>query len=229
MGFHLSNALKYIARANYKGNREEDLRKAIWYIEREIGRKNYEDEADEFSNILLPIEDFDFKFTPCVRGIFVDEIKKMEEYDDEDYSQLYNANISEFTKTDGLPAVPRIQRTLRNAINKTVDRVKSMMSAYIRDFHLLFKRDESRLYRSGIIFGTDTSAEGRCIIREFINALGNGARADDSKIIFMQFWSKRNGVNFLPSDKNYDLYQLARKVTEEQALPHFHFVDIPKK
>lgn len=37
LGFHLSNALKYIARANYKGNREQDLRKAIWYIQREIG------------------------------------------------------------------------------------------------------------------------------------------------------------------------------------------------
>jgi hypothetical protein len=39
LGFHLSNALKYIARANYKGEREQDLRKAIWYIERELGRK----------------------------------------------------------------------------------------------------------------------------------------------------------------------------------------------
>lgn len=37
LGFHLSNAIKYIARANYKGNKEEDLKKALWYIQREIG------------------------------------------------------------------------------------------------------------------------------------------------------------------------------------------------
>lgn len=34
LGFHLGNAVKYIARAKHKGNQEEDLRKAIWYINR---------------------------------------------------------------------------------------------------------------------------------------------------------------------------------------------------
>lgn len=38
LGFHLGNAIKYIARANHKGSRKQDLRKAIWYIEREIER-----------------------------------------------------------------------------------------------------------------------------------------------------------------------------------------------
>ena len=36
MNFHLGNALKYLARANYKGNKRVDLKKAIWYIEREL-------------------------------------------------------------------------------------------------------------------------------------------------------------------------------------------------
>lgn len=35
--FNLGNAIKYIARAPWKGKREEDLRKAIWYIERALG------------------------------------------------------------------------------------------------------------------------------------------------------------------------------------------------
>ena len=38
VGFHLGNALKYILRAGKKGDREEDLKKAIWYIEREISK-----------------------------------------------------------------------------------------------------------------------------------------------------------------------------------------------
>lgn len=38
LGFHLGNAVKYIARANHKGSRLEDLRKARWYLDREIER-----------------------------------------------------------------------------------------------------------------------------------------------------------------------------------------------
>jgi hypothetical protein len=36
LGFHLGNAIKYIARAGRKGDRLEDLKKAAWYLNREI-------------------------------------------------------------------------------------------------------------------------------------------------------------------------------------------------
>lgn len=38
LGFHLGNAVKYIARAEHKGSRLEDLKKARWYLDREIAR-----------------------------------------------------------------------------------------------------------------------------------------------------------------------------------------------
>lgn len=38
LGFHLGNAVKYLARAGRKGDRLEDLRKARWYLDREIAR-----------------------------------------------------------------------------------------------------------------------------------------------------------------------------------------------
>lgn len=40
MGFNLGNAMKYIWRADLKENTEEDLRKARWYIERELQRRS---------------------------------------------------------------------------------------------------------------------------------------------------------------------------------------------
>jgi Protein of unknwon function (DUF3310) len=40
MGFCLGNAVKYIWRADLKGNSIEDLKKAVWYIEREIERRS---------------------------------------------------------------------------------------------------------------------------------------------------------------------------------------------
>jgi len=39
MGFNLGNALKYIWRADLKADPIEDLRKARWYIEREIQKR----------------------------------------------------------------------------------------------------------------------------------------------------------------------------------------------
>jgi len=38
LGYHLGNAVKYIARAGRKGCAVEDLRKARWYIDRAIAR-----------------------------------------------------------------------------------------------------------------------------------------------------------------------------------------------
>lgn len=38
MNFNQGNAVKYITRCEYKGNKIEDLKKAIWYIQREIER-----------------------------------------------------------------------------------------------------------------------------------------------------------------------------------------------
>jgi Ribonuclease G/E len=40
MGFNLGNAVKYIWRADLKGKQVEDLKKAVWYINREIERIN---------------------------------------------------------------------------------------------------------------------------------------------------------------------------------------------
>jgi hypothetical protein len=39
MGFNLGNALKYIWRADLKGSAVDDLRKAVWYIQREITKR----------------------------------------------------------------------------------------------------------------------------------------------------------------------------------------------
>lgn len=40
LGFHLGNAVKYIARAGHKGSELEDLEKARWYIDRAIEQLN---------------------------------------------------------------------------------------------------------------------------------------------------------------------------------------------
>ena len=38
LGFSLGNAVKYILRADKKGNKKQDLEKAIWYLQRELSK-----------------------------------------------------------------------------------------------------------------------------------------------------------------------------------------------
>lgn len=42
LGFNLGNVIKYVARADHKGNPTEDLRKALWYLSREIKKRRKE-------------------------------------------------------------------------------------------------------------------------------------------------------------------------------------------
>jgi hypothetical protein len=46
-GFNLGNALKYLWRAGKKGSAKEDLRKAIWYIQRQIDRLDASEKVEE--------------------------------------------------------------------------------------------------------------------------------------------------------------------------------------
>lgn len=45
LNFRLANCVKYIARADHKGQRLRDLKKGLWYLEREI-RMSESEEAD---------------------------------------------------------------------------------------------------------------------------------------------------------------------------------------
>ena len=40
LGFNLGNAVKYIGRCEHKGTKEQDIKKAIWYLERELKKIN---------------------------------------------------------------------------------------------------------------------------------------------------------------------------------------------
>jgi hypothetical protein len=42
LGFHLGCVVKYVCRAGRKGNKVEDLKKARWFLDREIARLEQE-------------------------------------------------------------------------------------------------------------------------------------------------------------------------------------------
>lgn len=167
---------------------------------------------------------FDFYLAPYVRSSFIEEVKNIEQLMGEDYSCLYNADIEDYTKKD-LNGLQGIERAKQHAINKTVGRVHQAMEAFIHNMNTIHSRGGNQVVFSSINYGTDTSAEGRCVIRELLNStyegVGNGATA----IFPIQIWKKKRGVSYLPEDINYDLYCLACKVTARRFFPNFLNLD----
>ncbi len=167
---------------------------------------------------------FDFYLAPFVRSSFIEELKNLEQVTGQNLSHLYDAPIDDYIKKplDGLEGE---QRLLQHAINRTAARVHQAMEAFIHNMNTIHSRGGNQVVFSSINYGTDTSAEGRCIIRELLNStyegVGNGATA----IFPIQIWKKKRGVSYLPEDKNYDLYQLACKVTARRFFPNFVNLD----
>ena len=167
---------------------------------------------------------FDFYLAPYVRSSFKEEVKNTEALFGQDFSDLYDVELDDFIKKplDGLEGK---ERALQHAINKTVNRVHQAMEAFIHNMNTIHSRGGNQVVFSSVNYGTDTSAEGRCIIREILNStyegVGNGATA----IFPIQIWKKKRGVNYLPEDRNYDLYKLACKVTARRFFPNFLNLD----
>ncbi|MCC8176473.1 MAG: anaerobic ribonucleoside triphosphate reductase [Bacteroidales bacterium] len=167
---------------------------------------------------------FDFYLAPFVRSSYIEEVKTLEQLTGEDLSALYNAEIDDFIKRD-LDGLTGVERYKQHAINKTAGRVHQAMEAFIHNMNTIHSRGGNQVVFSSINYGTDTSAEGRCIIRELLEStyegVGNGATA----IFPIQIWKKKKGVSYLPGDRNYDLYQLACKVTARRFFPNFVNLD----
>lgn len=167
---------------------------------------------------------FDFYLAPYVRSSYIEEVKNLEALSGEDYSDLYDCEISEYDKKplDGLKGK---ERAKQHAINRTAARVHQAMEAFIHNMNTIHSRGGNQVVFSSINYGTDTSSEGRCIIRELLKStyegVGNGATA----IFPIQIWKKKKGVNFNPEDKNYDLYKFAAKVTAKRFFPNFVNLD----
>ena len=167
---------------------------------------------------------FDFYLAPYVRSSFVEEVKALEELTGENYAHIYNKEINDYLKKplDGLEGEARI---VQHAINKTVARVHQAMEAFIHNMNTIHSRGGNQVVFSSINYGTDTSAEGRCVIRELLNSTYDGVGNGETAIFPIQIWKKKRGVNYLPSDPNYDLYCLACKVTARRFFPNFLNLD----
>ena len=167
---------------------------------------------------------FDFYLAPYVRASLIEELKAIEELTGADYSHLYDKEFDDY-EIRPLDFLSGEERILQHAINKTVARVHQAMEAFIHNMNTIHSRGGNQVVFSSINYGTDTSAEGRCIIRELLKSTDRGVGNGETAIFPIQIWKKKRGVSYLPTDRNHDLYQLACKVSAHRFFPNFLNLD----
>ena len=136
---------------------------------------------------------FDFYLAPFVRKSYVEEIKVMEDLNGEDYHDLYDSEIDDYTSRplQGLTGKNRIRQ---HAINRTVGRVHQAMEAFIHNMNTIHSRGGNQVVFSSINYGTDTSAEGRCIIREILKTTYQGVGNGSTALFHLHICKKKRGV-----------------------------------
>ena len=140
-----------------------------------------------------------------------------------------NFNMSIFDKYfKGSGEIERIFRKAhKKAIEKTEKLTYQAMESFIHNLNTMHSRAGAQVPFSSINFGTDTSFEGRMVIKNYLLATEAGLGNGETPIFPISIFKIKEGVNFNKSDPNYDLFELACRVSAKRLFPNFSFIDAP--
>ncbi len=101
------------------------------------------------------------------------------------------------------------------------------MEALIHNLNTMHSRAGAQTPFSSINYGTDTSPEGRMVVKNMLLATEAGLGSGETPIFPIQIFRVKEGVNYNPGDPNYDLFQLAIRCSAKRLFPNFSFLDAP--
>ena len=164
-------------------------------------------QAEEFSQqILLPV-------MPAIRMADVDELgKRMEGLVAENERDLVRAAHA---------------YAAEEALRITDRRTYQAMEAFVHNLNTMNSRAGAQVPFSSVNYGTDTSAEGRMVVRNLLLATQAGLGSGETSIFPVQIFKVKEGVNYNESDPNYDLFKMAIKTSAMRLFPNFSFLDAP--
>ena len=113
------------------------------------------------------------------------------------------------------------------ALQKTDRATQQAMEAFIHNLNTMHSRAGAQVPFSSVNFGTDTSPEGRMVIKNFLLAADAGLGKGETPIFPVSIFKVKEGINYNKEDKNYDLFRLACKVSAKRLFPNFAFIDAP--
>ncbi len=115
----------------------------------------------------------------------------------------------------------------KEALAETEKATYQAMEALIHNLNTMHSRAGAQTPFSSINYGTDTSSEGRMVIRNVLAATDAGLGLGETPIFPIQIFRVKEGVNYDEGDPNYDLFLLACEVSAKRLFPNFSFLDSP--
>ncbi len=101
------------------------------------------------------------------------------------------------------------------------------MKALIHNLNTMHSRAGAQIPFSSINYGTDTSPEGRMVIKNLLLSTERGLGKGETPIFPIQIFKVKEGISFNPEDPNYDLFKLACRCSAKRLFPNFSFLDAP--
>lgn len=193
-------------RKTYIKQYRQNMRKAIELLIEDI------DLDDNLDNIFKTLES-EYKLLPSLSE-----------------SELYREKEAEYLKEILVneKIVDRVQRfTEKNSYKDTDKRTFQAMEALIHNLNTMHSRAGAQIPFSSINYGTDTSVEGRMVIRNLLLTTEEGLGNGETPIFPIQIFKVKDGINYNKEDKNYDLFKLACKISAKRLFPNFSFIDAP--
>ncbi len=101
------------------------------------------------------------------------------------------------------------------------------MEALIHNLNTMHSRAGAQVPFSSLNYGTDTSPEGRLVIKSILEATEAGLGNGETPIFPIQIFKVKEGINYNPTDPNYDLFKLSFRVSAKRLFPNYSFLDAP--
>lgn len=120
-----------------------------------------------------------------------------------------------------------IDDVISNTIELVEDATHQAMEAVIHNLNSMHSRAGAQVPFSSLNFGTDTSTEGRMVIKNILMATDEGLGNGETPIFPISIFKLKSGVSVNPGDPNYDLFKLACKVSAKRLFPNFSNLDAP--
>ena len=147
----------------------------------------------------------------------IDKLKTIE-FDIENFKEYYEDS-------------EEVERIFKKAYEKSLQKTDRItyqaMEAFIHNLNTMHSRAGAQVPFSSVNFGTDISAEGRMVIKNYLLATDSGLGNGETPIFPISIFKVKEGINYNDNDKNYDLFKLACKVSAKRLFPNFSFIDSP--
>lgn len=166
----------------------------------------------------------DWTMVPYVRKSFAKHFKDGVKYVQQDYDP--NRVPNELSFNDPEANDYRNAKAYQYAMDMTKREAKQAVEGMYHNLNTLQSRSGNQLPFSSINYGTCTLPEGRMITEALLNASIEGTgRLHKTSIFPCGIFQCMKGVNRVPGDPNYDLFQLALKSTALRLYPNYANVD----